>query len=112
MPLESDLAALLPPDPKRRVAVLDANLVVLLITACVDIDLFSFLKRVRNFTPKDIPVLISLLVRFGAVATNSYVLAEASNLGNELTGFKRRLWYEQIERFASETRDACSDPDA
>jgi hypothetical protein len=106
MPPDSNLLSLLPPNPKSQVAVLDANLIVLLITAQVDLDLFSSLKRVRMFTQSDIPVLRWLLLQFGAVATNSYVLAEASNLGNGLTGFKRRLWFEQLERFTVETVEA------
>lgn len=105
MLLESDLLSLLPPNSKGQVAVLDANLIVLLLTAQIDIDLFSTLKRVRIFKQSDVPVLRWLLTQFRAVATNAYVLAEASNLGNELSGWKRKLWFEQLERFSVATME-------
>lgn len=104
--LYSNLTALLPPHPKKRIAILDANLIVLFVTSLVEVDLFPSFKRVRIFSADDIPILKWLLSQFGSVATSSYVLAESSNLGNELSGYKRDLWFTALARFASLTSEA------
>ncbi len=100
-----NLEALLPEQVGTKIAILDANLIVLFVTSLVEANLFPSFKRVRIFSEADIPVLKWLLLQFASVATNAYVLAESSNLANELTGYKRDLWFKALARFASVTEE-------
>jgi len=101
--LRKNLEALLPEHVETKIAILDANLIVLFVTSLVEANLFPSFKRVRLFSEADIPVLTWLLLQFASVATNAYVLAESSNLANELSGYKRDLWFSALARFASVT---------
>ena len=103
--LHKHLEVLLPQQSKSKIAILDANLLVLFVTSLVDASLFPSFKRVRIFSHADIPVLKWLLSQFKSVATSAYVLAESSNLANELSGFKRDLWFDALGRFASVTQE-------
>ena len=63
-----------------RNAVLDTNLVLLLLVAQVDRSLLTRYKRVQMFTDRDIPLLNQLLGSFQRTLTTPQVLTEISNL--------------------------------
>lgn len=92
-------------DAQRKVAILDTNLLILHVTGKVDPSLLLSFKRVKSFTPEDIIVLDWTLKQFADVATTAYVLTEASNLANELSGKKRQVWFEQLASYALVTRE-------
>jgi len=105
--MQSDaLAAMLPADCARKTGILDANLLVLLISSLVDESLLKTFKRIKQFTPDDVLLLAWLLRQFKAMVTTSYALAEASNLANELSGYKRMEWYQQLASFTRVTEEA------
>ena len=89
----------------QKTAILDSNLLVLLITFRLGLPLISF-KRVKTFTEQDVRLLMWLLSQFKGVATTSYVLAETSNLANELSGAVRNAWYKELATFATVTNEA------
>ena len=97
---------ILSPDLRRRKAILDSNLLVLLVTASVDLALLKTFKRVKNYEPGDARLLLWLLGQFSSTVTTSYALAEASNLAGELSGWRRQQWYEGLARFARVTSEA------
>ena len=100
-----DLLALLPANVSRQSVILDTNLLVLLITAAAGIDLTSF-KRIRSFVSEDIGLLNWLVSQFNGTVTTAYALAEASNLGNALSGRNRDRWFELLAEFAAKTEEA------
>lgn len=105
--LHKNQISFLPSGCKSRVVLLDTNLLVLLVTAMLDVDLFSSFKRVKNnFTRQDAQTLGLVIEQFQSAATNAYVLAETSNIGNELHGFRRDLWYSALSRFANASTEA------
>jgi len=92
-------------DASRKVAILDTNLLILHITGKVDPSLLLSFKRVKEFTLEDIIILDWTLSQFANVVTTSYVLTEASNLANALTGEKRRAWFAELASYAVVTRE-------
>ncbi len=51
-------------------------------------------------------MLVEVLSRFKAARITSYMLAEASNLANGLSGALRDAWFEQLAQFAMTTEEA------
>jgi len=88
------------------VAILDSNLLILWITAQVGFESLYQFKRVKTYTRQDILLLAWLLSQFKGVVTTSYVLSEASNLANELTGSLRDSWFSGLAEFAKVTAEA------
>jgi hypothetical protein len=98
--------ALLPQGTAHQTLVLDTNLLVLFVTALQSHDLFERFKRVsNNFTRQDGRTLIGIVDQFGAMATNAYVIAETSNLGNSLSGFTRDLWFKTLANFSGQNTE-------
>jgi hypothetical protein len=90
----------------RKTAILDSNLLVLLISARLGIESFGSFKRIQPYEPEDIALLNWLLLsQFRSVVTTSAVLAETSNLANALTGGLRNLWFQQLAQFATDTNE-------
>lgn len=92
-------------DAGRKIAILDSNLLLLWVTSRVGLPLDRF-KRVKAFEVQDVLLLNLLISRFKAVATTAYVLAEASNLANELSGTSRNAWFDELAKFAVLTNEA------
>lgn len=84
----------------RKTAILDSNLLVLWITSRLGFQLFNHFKRIKSYTYQDALLLNWLISQFKGVATTSYVLAETSNLANELSGILRDAWYKELAAFA------------
>lgn len=93
-------------DASRRTAILDTNLLILLITARVGPRLLLHFKRVKSFASEDVALLTWVLSRFANVVTTSYVLTEASNLGNSLSGSDRAMWFTELARYATLATEA------
>jgi rRNA-processing protein FCF1 len=83
-----------------QAAILDANLVVLVISARVGFGRLATFGRLRLFVESDVDLLERLLRDYREIATTSYVLAETSNLGNKLSGAVRDEWYAALANFA------------
>ena len=93
-------------DVSQQIAILDANLLILLVTARLGLPTLPSFKRIARFTMRDVALLVWLLKRFKGVATTAYVLAEASNLANELSGSLRDSWFRKLAEFAVVTTEA------
>jgi hypothetical protein len=90
----------------RKTAILDSNLLVPLISTQCGADVVRNFKRAKDYPVRDIRLLASLLTHFRAVVTTSAVLAEVSNLANELTGELRIRWFMQLADFAAVREEA------
>ena len=65
-------------------ALLDTNLLLLLIVGTFDRKVIPRYRRTQGFTPSDYDLLLRQLSRFGVIATTPGILTETSNLlGNE-----------------------------
>lgn len=61
-------------------ALIDTNLVLLLVVGMTDRSYINTHKRTRTFTEEDYDLLLSVLNRFDSIWITSHCLAEASNL--------------------------------
>jgi hypothetical protein len=102
---ELDLEAFVP-DFRRKTVILDANLLVLSLTASTDQSMLKTFKRVGAFTFEDALLLEWLLTQFAGIVTTAYVLAEASNLGNALSGANRDAWFAKLAQYSILTMEA------
>jgi hypothetical protein len=84
----------------QRSALLDANLLILDISARIGFRRLRAFSRVQVFTETDIELLARLLTQFRSTVTTSYILAETSNLANKLTGQLRSDWYSALAQYA------------
>jgi hypothetical protein len=90
----------------RKTAILDTNLLILHVTANVDLQLINSFKRVKsNFVLEDVEMLAWVLDQFAEIVTTSYVLTEASNLGNGLTGRQRDEWFKALALYSASSRE-------
>lgn len=91
---------------KRKDAILDANMLVLDISSKVDLSLLKTFKRVKSmFTVEDAALLQWTLSQFREVVTTSYILSEASNLGNSLSGHQRDRWFAHLAEYGAIIRE-------
>jgi hypothetical protein len=90
----------------RKTAILDTNLLLLSISSRVGSQNLKQFKRVKSFSEQDMLLLAWILEQFKGVATTAYVLAEASNLANEMFGLVRDKWYTELAQFALITHEA------
>jgi len=91
----------------RKDAVLDANMLVLDISSKVDLSLLQTFKRIKSmFRVEDVALLQWTLRQFKEVVTTSYMLSEASNLGNCLSGHQRDKWFAQLAAYGKLVREA------
>jgi hypothetical protein len=90
----------------RKEAILDANMLVLDISSRVDVSLLHTFKRIKSmFTLEDVALLRWTLSQFREVVTTSYMLSEASNLGNSLTGRQREQWFTELASYGKLVRE-------
>jgi hypothetical protein len=80
---------------------LDSNLLLLWITARLDMRLLSTFKRVQMFTQADAFLLAWMIDQFKSVVTTTHVVTEASNLGNSLSAQTRLAWFALLAEFSS-----------
>jgi len=88
-----------------KAAILDTNLLILHISAATDLSLLGRFKRISQFTFEDVLLLKWILQEFPRTITTSYILAEASNLGNSLSGVMRDAWFFQLASYALLTEE-------
>lgn len=72
-----------------RVAVLDTNVLLLLLVAGVDLSLLRTFKRVSQFTAQDAVALEDLLRPFRELATTPHVLSETDNFIDQAPTYRR-----------------------
>ena len=89
-----------------RTAVLDSNLLLLLICASIGFQRFRSFKRIQIFSVEDARILQDLLQSFHKIRTTAYVLAEVSNLANQLSGVLREDWFGSLAEFTSITDES------
>jgi hypothetical protein len=82
-----------------QVAVLDTNVLLLLLVASVDISLLRTFKRVSQFTAQDATALEDLLRPFWELATTPHVLSEADNFADQAPTHRRRDLKNALIRF-------------
>ena len=85
--------------PTSRSALLDANMLLLAISADVGFSRLRNFGRLQVFVEEDVQPLNDLLSRYARVMTTAYVLAEISNLANKLSGRLRDEWYTALARY-------------
>lgn len=73
-----------------QVAVLDTNVLLLLLVASVDISLLRTYKRVSQFTVQDAVALEDLLRPYPELATTPHVLSETDNFVDQAPAYRRR----------------------
>jgi hypothetical protein len=85
--------------PTVRLAVLDTNVLLLLLVASVDISLLRSYKRVSQFTTQDVTALQDLLRSFPELATTPHVLSETDNLIDQAPAYRRQDLKDALVRF-------------
>jgi hypothetical protein len=75
-----------------KAAILDSNLLLLLLCASFDRELVSSFKRLNSFQSEDIELLSETLKVFSVLKTTPHVLTEVSNLANSLPGWIKPDW--------------------
>jgi hypothetical protein len=73
-----------------HVAVLDTNVLLLLLVASVDLSLLRSYKRVSQFTAQDAMALEDLLRPFQQLATTPHVLSETDNFVDQAPTYRRQ----------------------
>lgn len=89
----------------QRSALHDANILVLAISAEVGFRRLRHFERLQIFTEDDVQLLARVLKQFRSTVTTAYILAEASNLANKLSGRLRLEWYQALARYAIVTEE-------
>jgi hypothetical protein len=80
-------------------AVLDTNVLLLLLVASVDIALLRNYKRVSQFTVQDVAALQDLLRSFSQLATTPHVLSETDNFIDQSPVYRREDLKRELSRF-------------
>jgi hypothetical protein len=93
-------------DARTKTAILDTNLILLMVSTRVGLHRFGSFARVKAFTIDDARLLLWILSHFKGVATTAYVLAEVSNLANKLSGTLRDEWFTELAKYAIVTDEA------
>jgi hypothetical protein len=99
-----------------RGALVDANLLVLLLVGAVNKQRIPKFKRTQNFTIEDFNLLIRLVDWFGKLIATPHVLSQASDLTDlrdkELVEVRQkfRLIVDQIKESYAESRVLVADP--
>jgi hypothetical protein len=97
-------------------ALIDANLLVLLLVGAVNKQRILNFKRTQDFTIEDFELLTRLIDWFGKIVATPHVLSQVSDLtdlsGKELHEIRRnfKLVVEQIEESYDESRVLVADP--
>lgn len=86
-----------------QVAVLDTNVLLLLLVASVDRSLLRSYKRVSQFTTQDVTALEDLLRPFAGLATTPHVLSEADNFVGQAPAHRRQDLKNGLIRFIERT---------
>lgn len=81
---------------RKRVLLLDANLLLLLIVGSLDAGLIARLKRLQSFSIRQYEALADIVGRADALVTTPHLLTEVSNLANS---FHEGLRSDFAERF-------------
>lgn len=82
-----------------QVAVLDTNVLLLLLAVSVDISLLRTYKRVSQFTVQDATALGDLLRPFQELATTPHVLSETDNFADHAPAHRRQDLKNELIRF-------------
>lgn len=69
---------------KRRVLILDANLLLLLVIGSIDPSWIARVAKVQSFSVRDFERLSDIVSRFRTLVVTPHVLTEVSNLANDL----------------------------
>jgi hypothetical protein len=97
-------------------ALVDANLLVLLLVGAINRQRILNFKRTQNFTIEDFELLTRLMDWFGKIVTTPHVLSQVSDLtdlsGKELREIRQKfkLVVEQIDESYDESRVLVADP--
>jgi len=92
-------------DSSSRTAVLDTNLVLLLLVAGTDRSLLKRYKRVQMFDDHDVPLLLELLRSFRSTLTTPQVLTEVSNLLGQAPSHARAHLMDALTGYISSWRE-------
>lgn len=88
--------------PLPKTAVLDTNLVLLLLVAQVDSTLLSTYKRVTMFTQTDIGLLSELLDEFDVACTTNSILTEVNNLLQHAPAHRRPMLMSKLAEYVAD----------
>lgn len=91
---------------RTRGAVIDANLLLLLLVGTVRRELVGAFKRTRQYTAEDWDVLEGVLGQLGTLVTTPNVLTEVSNLGDWLEGPDRERFVQAFRLFVGQVRES------
>jgi hypothetical protein len=81
---------------------LDANLLLVLLSGMLGTTFFASFERVKNdYTFADYELLLNLISQFRGLITTPHILTEVSNLANKLHGTYRDAWYRKLAGFVS-----------
>jgi hypothetical protein len=101
---------------RAKGALVDANLLVLLLVGAINRQRILNFKRTQNFTIEDFELLTRLMDWFGKIVTTPHVLSQVSDLtdlsGKELREIRQKfkLVVEQIDESYDESRVLVADP--
>ena len=87
-------------------ALIDTNLLVLLVVGATDRNLIGSHRRARNFMPRDYDEFLQLLAGFDLFWITSHCLAETSDLLAQTDARKARSLLFGLSRFCMNTRES------
>ena len=87
-------------------ALIDTNLLVLLVVGATDRNLIGAHRRARSFIPRDYDEFLQLLAGFDLFWITSHCLAETSNLLAQTDEKKARTLLSGLSRFCMNTRES------
>ena len=94
-----------PRDSMYDLALLDTNILLLILVAWTDASLLTRFKRVSAFRQEDADLLSDLLTRFRGVVTTPPVLTEVSNFVDQSPAYARDELLVTFKRFVALARE-------
>jgi len=88
-----------------RIAILDTNVLLLLLVAKTDESLLRTFKRVQSFEPSDISLLDEVLAPFNGFLSTPHVLAEVSNFVDQAPQHRRSELVQELKHYIHAHRE-------
>lgn len=82
-----------------KTAVLDTNVLLLLLVAQTDVSLLRTFKRVQSFEASDVELLSKILSRFQSFVSTPHVLSEVSNFLDQAPLYRRSDLIQALQRY-------------
>lgn len=89
----------------HQLALLDTNLLAVLLVGQLGVGYIEKNKKTRNYTSDDFDLLVELLNNFKDIITTPHILAETTNLIDWMTGKHRSNLFTYLEYFIKQKQE-------